>query len=499
MDVGGTGEPPGGPPPRAPLGYSPGVARRIIVCDGAELARLWSRIGPAEDEELFWLPREGESRARPAGFKALPGGLAPDAFEKLNAKEGDGFALVSEDAPFVRAAVAALAQAAPPGAPILVLSDRIELDDLPEHPCLRRTGLRSLIRDDVNVEFDHLRNLQQVVAVREVLEPRQKIAILLQPDPDPDGIACGYALRALLGRNRTTAPLVAFGDVTRPENRAMVGALGMEVRKITPAELDEFDGIALLDVQPPVFGEPVLPRLRAIDVVIDHHPERSGYDAVVKDIRTAYGATSTILTEFIRAAGLELHPKLATALLYGIKTDTQLLGRETSARDIDAFAFVHSHHSPALLRRIERPALPEAALRALGRALSRSTVESGVHLLVLGRVREDVIPQVADLALQAEGAEWAVAAGLVASDLVFSVRNVGHVRAAGDVVRAVVEGLGVGGGHRSMAKGIIPLRAFRKVYGGATGEHVRSALLQAFVAAINGEEILRQDVAKEDT
>ena len=85
---------------------------------------------------------------------------------------------------------------------------------------------------------------------------------------------------------------------------------------------------------------------------------------------------------------------------------------------------------------------------------------------MLGRVREDVIPQVADMGLQAEGAEWAIAAGIVGSDLVFSVRNVGYVRAAGDVVRAVVEGLGVGGGHRSMAKGIIPLRAFRKVYGG---------------------------------
>jgi hypothetical protein len=72
------------------------------------------------------------------------------------------------------------------------------------------------------------------------------------------------------------------------------------------------------------------------------------------------------------------------------------------------------------------------------------------------------------------------------------------VRAAGDVVRAVVEGLGVGGGHRSMAKGIIPLKAFRKVYGGVTRKLVRSALLQAFVAAIRREEIPRQDVAREE-
>jgi nanoRNase/pAp phosphatase (c-di-AMP/oligoRNAs hydrolase) len=146
---------------------------------------------------------------------------------------------------------------------------------------------------------------------------------------------------------------------------------------------------------------------------------------------------------------------------------------------------LHAAHSPALLRRIERPALPIDGLRALGRALARSEVRDGVHLLVLGRVREDVIPQVADMALQAEGAVWAVAAGIVGSDIVFSVRNVGYVRAAGDVVKDVVEGLGVGGGHRSMAKGIIPLKAFRKAYGRATRDQIRSALVDAFERSIH--------------
>jgi nanoRNase/pAp phosphatase (c-di-AMP/oligoRNAs hydrolase) len=349
--------------------------------------------------------------------------------------------------------------------------------------------MRSLLRDDVDDEFHHLVNLQRVVELTQLLEKRQKVGILLQPDPDPDGIACGYALRAILGRRTPTAPLISFGEVTRPENRAMVAALGIEVRTITLAELDEFDGLALLDVQPAVFGDIPPARLREVDLVIDHHPERPGWTAAVKDLRVSYGATSTILTEYVRAAGLEMRPRLATALLYGIKTDTQLLGRETSRWDMSAFAYLHALHSAALLRRIERPAMPIDALHALGRALARTEVEEGLHILVLGRVREDVIPQVADLGLQADGAEWAIAAGVVGRDLVFSVRNVGHVRAAGDVVRAVVEGLGVGGGHRSMAKGIIPLRAFRKTYGDATRPRIRAALHDAFVRAIRREEV----------
>jgi nanoRNase/pAp phosphatase (c-di-AMP/oligoRNAs hydrolase) len=463
------------------------MGRRIILCDGAELARLWSRIGAGEQEEdLAWIPREQESRARPPGFRALAGGLSAEAVKKLAPMNGDEFAIVSEDGPFVRAAVAAVEKASPE-APLLVLSDRLADDDLPDHPCLRRTGLRSQIRDDVDAEFEHLSNLRRVVAVRDLLAGRERVAILLQPDPDPDGIAAGVALRALLGRKSPTAPLCSFGAVTRPENVAMVEALRLEVRTLSPEELDDFDAIALVDVQPTVFGESPPARVLSVDVVIDHHPERSGYDAVVRDIRTSYGATATIMTEYLRAAGVEIRGPLATALLYGIKSDTQFLGRDTSAHDIGAFAFLHSLHSPALLRRIERPALPMKGLQALGRALARTTVEEGIHLLYLSRVREDVIPQVADLGLQAEGAEWAIAAGLVGSDLVFSVRNVGHVRAAGGVVRAVVEGLGVGGGHRSMAKGIIPLRAFRKVYGRADGKTIRAALQEAFVKGIHQE------------
>ncbi len=459
------------------------MGRRIIICDGVDHARQWARIGTQSDEELTWVPRDEESSLRPPGFRILQGGLEVDAIAKLDRQTGEGFALASDDGPFARAAIHAITKAFPE-APILLLSDVLGDDDIPEHTCLRRAGLKTLIRDDIDVEFDHLDNLQRVVEIRDLLGPRERVAVLLQPDPDPDGIACGYALRVILGRKKTTAPLVSFGEVKRPENQALVKALGIEVETISHEELEEFDGIALVDVQPNVFGDEPPARLRSVDAVIDHHPERTGYDSVIKDIRPSYGATATILTEYLRAARIEVGARLATALLYGIKSDTQLLGRETSQHDMVSFAHLHSSYSPALLRRIERPALPIDGLQALGRALSRAEVKDDIHILVLGRVREDVIPQVADMGLQAEGAEWAIAAGIVGSNLVFSVRNVGYVRAAGDVVRAVVEDLGVGGGHRSMAKGIIPLKAFRKVYKRADRDTIRKALHTAFVAAI---------------
>jgi nanoRNase/pAp phosphatase (c-di-AMP/oligoRNAs hydrolase) len=460
------------------------VGRRIIICDGAESARLWSRIGADELEELFWVPREDEGRARPPGFKILQGGLDEEAIARLDPGPDDEFAVVSDDGPWTRLAVREIRKV-DEEAGVLVLSDSLTEEDLPDHPSLRRTGWKTLIRDDINEEFDHLANLQRVVKIRELLGAREKVGILVQPDPDPDGIASAYALRSLLGRKRTTAPMISFGEVQRPENQALCDAIGIEVRVITPEEINDFDALVLVDVQPNVFGDDPPERLKQPDVVIDHHPERTGYSATIADIRTGYGATASIFTEYLRATNTEINAKLATALLYGIKSDTQYLGRQTSNKDMLSFAYLHACHSPALLRRIERPALPIEGLRALGRALSKAEVRDGIHILVLGRVREDVIPQVADMALQADGAEWAIAVGTVDRNIVFSVRNVGYVRAAGEVVRAVVEGLGVGGGHRSMAKGIIPLKAFREVYGRANRDQIGSALYDAFVRAIH--------------
>ena len=89
------------------------MARRIILCDGAESARLWGRIGAGDKENLTWIPRENEPRARPPGFHALQGGLAPESIAKLNPKTGDEFAVVSEDVSFVRSAVSVIGEAAP--------------------------------------------------------------------------------------------------------------------------------------------------------------------------------------------------------------------------------------------------------------------------------------------------------------------------------------------------------------------------------------------------
>ncbi len=100
------------------------MGRRIIICDGAESARLWSRIGVDALEELTWIPREDETRARPPGFKILQGGLDEEAIAKLDPDAEDEYALVSDDGPWTRLAVREVRKVSAE-APILVLSDSL--------------------------------------------------------------------------------------------------------------------------------------------------------------------------------------------------------------------------------------------------------------------------------------------------------------------------------------------------------------------------------------
>ena len=286
----------------------------------------------------------------------------------------------------------------------------------------------------------------------------------------------------MLRRNRATAPIVTFGGVTRPENVAMLKLLEIDLEVIRPEDLPRFERVALLDVQPNV-----LQRARSThpDVVIDHHPEQKGYTARFRDIRSSYGATSTILTEYCLAAEVVIPQRLATALLYGIKSDTLFLDRETSKADILAFAYLYPHVNTNLLRRIEKPELPRSAFRAFARALREVDLTHGLAYVHLGAVeREDVIPQMAELSLQLEGAEWSAASGLVGDNLVVSVRNAGYQKAAGTVVKTLFGDVGSAGGHQAMAKAVIPLKAFRKKYGSTRSGRIKAVMIKGFLEEI---------------
>jgi len=322
---------------------------------------------------------------------------------------------------------------------------------------------------------------ERLKELRTLVGETERVAILLQDDPDPDAIASGIALRTLLGRNKQTTPLFSFTEITRPENRAMVQLLEIEVARASGESLQGYDKVAMVDVQPPYFNG----RLYRADIVIDHHPGYPTGSAVFEDVRVRYGATSTILTEYLITAGERISERLATALLYGIKSDTLMLSRRVTDDDLQAFTYLYPLANYNLLRRIERPELPLSFARILARAMGRMTVRDQLGVIHLGPVkRDDLIVQMADFCLQFEGAEWVAVSGKLAGNLVIAVRNHGAGRSAGDVVRKLFGDIGSAGGHRNMAKAVIPLDAWRRREGSTHDRRIEERLRELFADAI---------------
>ena len=213
----------------------------------------------------------------------------------------------------------------------------------------------------------------------------------------------------------------------------------------------------MVDVQPHYFGG----LIDRVDLVIDHHPEQPGYTAVFKDIRADYGSTSTILTEHLRAVDVNISERTATAMLYAIKSDTLFFNRQTNRVDIEAFSYLYPLADATLIRKMEGAEITTERLDYVLKAHHDGTLVEQVFCAFLGDLpREDFIPYVADFFLQLEHVKWTIIAGIVNDTLVISVRNLGYTKNAGEFVRRYFADIGSAGGHRAMAKAVVPMRAF---------------------------------------
>jgi nanoRNase/pAp phosphatase (c-di-AMP/oligoRNAs hydrolase) len=335
-------------------------------------------------------------------------------------------------------------------------------------------------------EFSRSLTRAKVAQYQRYFSDAERVLILLHNDPDPDALASGLALRNVLHRTKTTAIIGAVEGVTRPENLRMVNLLDIHVEAVTPQSVREYSRVAMVDVQPHYFGG----LIDRVDLVIDHHPEQPGYTAVFKDIRPDYGSTSTILTEHLRAVDVNISERTATAMLYAIKSDTLFFNRSTNRVDLEAFSYLYPLADAALIRKMEGAEITSERLDYVLKAHLGGILSDQVFCAFLGSMpREDFIPYVADFFLQLEDVKWTVIAGIVNDSLVVSVRNLGYTKNAGEFVRRFFAEIGSAGGHRAMAKAVVPLRAFRDKYGELPAEAI-GAKLQEFV-----HEFLQHDAS----
>jgi len=344
-----------------------------------------------------------------------------------------------------------------------------------QFPELNYLALPELFGGPLLTEFSRSLTRLRVQQYQRFLSDADRILILLHNDPDPDAMASGLALRNVLRRTKQTAVIAALHGVTRPENQRMANLLDIHVEIVTAAQLNDFDRIAMVDVQPHYFGGAI----DRVDLVIDHHPEQPGYTAVYKDIRADYGSTSTILTEHLRAVDANISERTATAMLYAIKSDTLFFNRQANRVDIEAFSYLYPLADAALIRKMEGAEITEERLDYVLRAKQYGLLQEQVFCAFLGTtLRDDFIPYVADFYLQLEDVKWTIVAGIVGESLVMSVRNLGYSRNAGEFVRKHFADIGSAGGHRAMAKAVVPITAFKEKFGNLSPREITERVLK---------------------
>jgi nanoRNase/pAp phosphatase (c-di-AMP/oligoRNAs hydrolase) len=334
-----------------------------------------------------------------------------------------------------------------------------------QFPELNYLALSELFGGPLLTEFSRSLTRLRVQQYQRFFSDADRVLILLHNDPDPDAMASGLALRTVLHRNRQTAVIAALQGVTRPENQRMMNLLDINVEILSLEQVEGFDRIAMVDVQPHYFGGTI----DRVGLVIDHHPEQPGYTAVYKDIRVDYGSTSTILTEHLRAVDMNISERVATAMLYAIKSDTLFFNRQANRVDIEAFSYLYPLADATLIRKMEGAEITMDRLEYVLKAKQHGRMTEQVFCTFLGNTpREDFIPYVADFYLQLENVQWTIVSGIVNDVLIMSVRNLGYSRNAGEFVRKYFNDIGNAGGHRAMAKAVVPIRAFKEKYGNGT-------------------------------
>lgn len=286
------------------------------------------------------------------------------------------------------------------------------------------------------------------------------LLILSHNHPDPDTLSSAAALKEIahvLGKAHTT--LAYGGIIGRVENANMVKLLGLNVKPIDEIDVKSFDRIAMVDTQPTT-GNNALGK-RMPHLVIDHHPQIPPTKKVpFVDIRTDYGATASILTEYLFRFGLEVDKQLATALLYGIKSETQDLGREAYPVDVESYLRLFPLADKKLLSKIVNSRVRKSYYTYLHQALETSQVYDNTLVSRLGEVDSpDIIPEIADLLLLMEGAAWSFCAGTYQGSIYLSIRTTNPKKNAGALMKHLVKGKGTGGGHMRIAGGKIDVKA----------------------------------------
>jgi nanoRNase/pAp phosphatase (c-di-AMP/oligoRNAs hydrolase) len=311
---------------------------------------------------------------------------------------------------------------------------------------------------DVNPEL-FLPRQQRSERLLAALAPYPRVVVVSHVNPDPDALASMLGMKALVehclpGKD---VILTCDGMIARAENRAMVDQIPVPIEPVEEVSIDRSSAVVMVDSQPHTgrrANEAHVPR-----AVIDHHETGGVLTGVsFRDIRPHLGATSTMVTGYLLERHVAVRPRLATALLYGIESETSGYPREASALDDGALVWLFPRADKDLLALIRNPKLPQSHFATYQHALANAFLYRDLVVSWCGVVTQpDIIAELADFFVRFDQVNWALAVGQFENLLKISVRVSELGGRAGEILREVVNGLGTAGGHDKRAGGAVAL------------------------------------------
>ena len=286
--------------------------------------------------------------------------------------------------------------------------------------------------------------------LRQVMKGAKSACILIYSNPDPDSLASAWALKEIFQEWGVNSTIGYTGQVGRLENAAMIQSLKLPAEYFQEEKLESTERIAVVDAQPSFFQGLELHRC---DIVIDHHPRTSDRKVAFMDIRPRLLSTCTMMTEYLVALGRPIPQRLATALLYGIETDSHGQQRLPTALDRSAMEFLATKANRTLLKRIEFAHYALNDLDYFSIALIKHRYARNVIYAHIGPVPySDVCVQVADFFIRVKEAHWALVTGVVDDRLVIVFRSDGIKKNAGKLAQLAFGEIGSAGGHPTMGR-----------------------------------------------
>jgi nanoRNase/pAp phosphatase (c-di-AMP/oligoRNAs hydrolase) len=275
---------------------------------------------------------------------------------------------------------------------------------------------------------------------------------------DPDAMASAVALKRLFWRRAAKVSIYHCNAIRRADNLAFIKLLKIEQMHVRDLRRSEITKWAVVDSQPSHMDAF---RDMPFDIVIDHHPLVPATKARFMDVREDYGANASIMTEYLRAARIKPSRRLATALFYGIKTDTGDFTRGSLFKDIEAFRYLYPIANLNTIKKIESSEMSRGTLASFREAFDRLTFSKDTAFVHMGEVKSaDLLVIIADFFLKLAEAKWSVVSGIYGGKLIVIFRNAGlHGDAGKKAARMFSRFGGSGGGHKTAARAEVPLEA----------------------------------------